>query len=90
MNRVIAPEKLMEETMAYARELATFSSPASMAVMKAQVYDHPLLPLADAMSESNRLMVASLKQTDFKEGVASFLEKRNPNFAPYPAPAVAD
>lgn len=82
VNRVIAPEELMSETLAYARELATNCSPASMAVMKTQVYNHPQLPIDQALAESNTMMVNSLRQSDFNEGVASFLEKRSPSFAP--------
>ena len=50
--------------------------------MKRQVYLHLQRPLHEAMEESNRLMAASLREDDFKEGVASFLEKRPPNFKP--------
>ena len=38
VNRAVEPEKLLEETMAYARDLAVNCSPASMASMKRQVY----------------------------------------------------
>lgn len=83
VNRVVAPEELMNETMAYARELAVHCSPASMAVMKRQVYEHPQMSMDDALAASNELMVSSLRRSDFNEGVASFLEKRDPDFAPY-------
>jgi enoyl-CoA hydratase/carnithine racemase len=82
VNQVFPPDELMEQTMAYARDLAINCSPASMAVMKRQVYTHPQMDMDEALAESNSLMVASLRQTDFKEGVASFLEKRAPSFAP--------
>jgi enoyl-CoA hydratase/carnithine racemase len=49
-------------------------------VMKQQVYRHLNLPLGEAMHESNRLMTESLKRGDFKEGVASFVERRPPRF----------
>ena len=67
----------------YVRELAANSSPASMAVMKHQVYSQLHMSLDDAMDASNAVMRESLKRPDFKEGVSSFLEKRPPNFAPY-------
>ena len=68
--------------IAYARELATFSSPASMAAMKRQVYADLERPLAAAADEANRLMLESFERPDFVEGVQSFGEKREPDFAP--------
>jgi enoyl-CoA hydratase/carnithine racemase len=82
VNRVVAPDLLMDETLAYASDLATNVSPSSMAVMKRQLYTHPSMPLADALAASNQLMKESVRGTDFKEGVASFIEKRTPNFQP--------
>src|SRR3954468_14515146 len=38
VNRAIEPDRLLGETYAYARDLATNCSPASMAAMKRQVY----------------------------------------------------
>ena len=40
VNAVHPPEELLDRTLDYARELATLSSPTSMAVMKRQVYEH--------------------------------------------------
>jgi enoyl-CoA hydratase/carnithine racemase len=82
VNRVLAPETLLEETLSYARELAAMSSPASMAAMKRQVYADLDRGLGDAVAEANRLMVESFGGPDFAEGVASFLERREPRFAP--------
>src|SRR5256714_6207153 len=83
VNRVVPPEQLMDETMAYAADLAANCSPASMAAMKKQVYRHMAADLTTAMQESNVLMAESLRQPDFKEGVASFVDKRPPQFAPF-------
>jgi enoyl-CoA hydratase/carnithine racemase len=83
VNQVFPAETLLDETLAYAEDLATNVSPTSMAVMKEQIYSHPMMPLADAMAASNRLMAESLRRPDFTEGVASFVEKRTPSFAPY-------
>jgi enoyl-CoA hydratase/carnithine racemase len=72
----------LEETIAYARDLATNSAPSSMAEMKRQVYKDLDRGLAAALEEANQLMVRSLLGEDFREGVASFVERREPHFAP--------
>ena len=82
VNRVLAPEELLDATVAYARDLATNSSPASMAAMKKQVYGDLERGLAPSLDDANRLMIESLQAPDFIEGVTSFVEKREPNFAP--------
>jgi enoyl-CoA hydratase/carnithine racemase len=81
VNRVIAPESLLEETLAYARELASCCSPASMATMKRQVYADLQRELPAALEEANRLMLESFAAPDFVEGVTSFVERRDPRFA---------
>jgi enoyl-CoA hydratase/carnithine racemase len=86
VDRVHPPEELLDRTLEYARELAAFSSPASMAVMKAQVYSHLERGAAESLEESNRLMGESFSRPDFAEGVASFVEGRPPDFAPHAAP----
>jgi enoyl-CoA hydratase/carnithine racemase len=49
-------------------------------VMKRQVYLHLMKPLHEAMEDTNQLMAESLTRDDFREGVASFVEKRAPAF----------
>ena len=80
VNRLYAPEKLREETYAYARDLADFVSPSAIAVIKRQLYDVPFQTLAEATIDANREMQIALKGNDFREGVASFVEKRPPRF----------
>lgn len=81
VNRVVEPDRLLDETLAYARDLVENCSPTSMAVMKRQVWSHLDEALADAAGASDELMAASLRRSDFKEGVASFVERRPPRFA---------
>ncbi len=83
VNRAIAPERLLEETLAYARDLAVNCSPASMAAMKGQLYGDLERGLDAALEEAGRLMLGSFAAPDFKEGVSSFLERREPRFAPF-------
>jgi len=81
VNRVVAHESLLETSLSYARDLAAHCSPSAMAVIKRQVYGHYQTDLATAMQESNEYMRASLREPDFREGVASFVERREPRFA---------
>jgi enoyl-CoA hydratase/carnithine racemase len=85
VNRVLAPELLLEETLAYAHDLATNCSPASMATIKRQVYTALEQDLSQALTEADELMLESFTAPDFQEGVTSFLERRDPRFAPLPA-----
>jgi enoyl-CoA hydratase/carnithine racemase len=82
VNRAIDPDVLIDETLAYARDLATNCSPASMAAMKRQVYADLDRELSDALATADRLMADSLRAPDFVEGVASFVERREPRFEP--------
>jgi enoyl-CoA hydratase/carnithine racemase len=81
VNRAYPRESVLEEALSYARELARSCSPASMATMKRQVYADLEGALSDAISEADRLMLASFGLPDFAEGVASFVERREPSFA---------
>src|SRR3954463_13804108 len=67
VNRVLPPEQLLSEALAYARDVASNCSPASLATIKRQVYAHSVATLDEALEESDRLMRQSLKGPDFKE-----------------------
>ena len=64
----------------YIKKLAMGSAPKSLQVIKAQVHRHNNMQLGESMKETNDWMAVSLKHSDFKEGVRSFIEKRPPNF----------
>ena len=82
VNKVVPADRLMEEVMSYATELAMNVSPSSMAVMKRQVYGDYAKDVATASTDALRLMAESFTRPDFKEGVQSFLQKRSPEFPP--------
>ncbi|HEX8205301.1 MAG TPA: enoyl-CoA hydratase [Solirubrobacteraceae bacterium] len=82
VNRVVAKEDVLDETLAYARDLAANCSPASMAAMKAQVYGDLERGLTESVDDANRLMLESFARPDFAEGVQSFVERRPPDFPP--------
>ena len=80
VNRTVPADELMETTMAYARDMADNVASTSIAVIKHQVWKHYEASLEDSLDETNGLMARSLRRADFKEGVASFVDKRPPNF----------
>ncbi|MEV1168662.1 enoyl-CoA hydratase-related protein [Nonomuraea sp. NPDC049784] len=80
VNRAVTGESVVAEAQAYARELAAYSSPASMAVIKRQVWHDWDTTLEASAATAVQEMVASFGRPDFAEGVASFLERRPPNF----------
>ncbi len=82
VNRAVGDGRTVDVAVQYARELATYSAPSSMAAMKRQVYADLERGLEPTVAEANRLMGESLQAPDFVEGVRSFVERREPDFAP--------
>ena len=82
VNKVLPDDQLMEFAMAYAADLAMNVSPSSMAVMKRQVYADYGNDVSRSTTEALRLMQESFTRPDFKEGVQSFLQKRQAEFPP--------
>lgn len=77
-------DNVLEHTIKFAERLAENVSPTSMYSIKQQIWKHAHLDVTEATRQSIQLMRESLKRgnKDFKEGVASFVEKRKPNFEP--------
>lgn len=80
VNRVVPDDKLLAEAHAYATLLANTVSPRSVAVMKRQLWEAQFQTLAEATVQANHEMELSFQTSDFKEGVAHYLEKRAARF----------
>jgi enoyl-CoA hydratase/carnithine racemase len=80
VNRVIEHDRLLTEVREYAYELATKCSPRSLKLMKRQLYGDLFTDLGASIRLSDQEMVRSFGTEDFKEGVASFLQRRPPRF----------
>ena len=78
--RVLPAEGFLPAVRALAADLAVNASPRSMRVIKAQLRSAPFQQLADATLMANAEMAKCRDTEDFREGVASFVEKRAPNF----------
>jgi methylglutaconyl-CoA hydratase len=77
VNEIIPPENLMTR----ARELAVLlmeNSPASLRATKQLLSDHARAELDEQIAAAVRENAAIRTTADFREGIASFLEKRKP------------
>lgn len=80
-TRVYPDEDLLEATVTYINDLAENCSPASIAGMKGQLYRDLFRDPTESFREAHRMTKATLKTSDFIEGVQSFVEKRKSNFS---------
>ncbi|HEY0226236.1 MAG TPA: enoyl-CoA hydratase [Mycobacterium sp.] len=80
VKEVVAGDELMKRALAYAEDIAANCSPASMAVIKRQVYGDTMRDVVEANSLAGVLLQESLPRPDVIEGITSFLEKRPPQF----------
>ena len=83
VQEVVPAEELPLRAHAYAVELATYSAPRSMALMKRQVTREAGLSLEESAREATALMLDSFSHPELPEGLASWNERRAPNFPPY-------
>jgi len=85
-NHLVERDDLLPFCRRYIEQLADSCSPASIAVMKAQVNANVHRGLGAAEAAAEQLMKESFERPDFGEGVRSFIEKRPPRFARITAP----
>jgi enoyl-CoA hydratase len=79
VSRVVPAGKLMEEAIAVAEKIASYSLPVAMMAKEAinRAYE---TTLAEGVRFERRLFHASFALEDQKEGMAAFVEKRKPKF----------
>ena len=87
VNAALPQAEVLQHAQQYVRDLAATSSPASMAIMKRQVYQQMHAGMLAAEREARTLMIESFGRNDFREGVASFTQRRAPRFERLPSPA---
>jgi enoyl-CoA hydratase/carnithine racemase len=80
VDRCSEPGRALEDAREYAAELIRYSSPSSMATIKRQVYDDLDRSFAESMTSAIEQMRQSFDRPDFREGVESFVEHREPSF----------
>ena len=80
VNRLVAPEALMDETRAYVKQMKDNVSPASLRETKWQIYKDLHRDLASAVRDSERLIDEMSRHKDYREGVRAYLDKRQPKW----------
>lgn len=78
-NRVVAADSLLEETLAWAAELAD-RAPLSLKYAKQAVNDALENPVDHVISAEAKLQHICINSEDAAEGATAFLEKRSPNW----------
>lgn len=79
VSRVVPAKKLMDEVNAAARKIAEKSMISVMAIKEA-VHRADQLPLSEAVLFERRLFHSMFAAEDQTEGMAAFIEKREPQF----------
>ncbi len=77
--RVVAPEKLLDEAMAAATKIASYSQPIVM-MAKETVNRAQEVSLTEGARFERRLFLSMFSTEDQKEGMKAFIEKRKPEF----------
>jgi len=79
VSRIVTPENLLDEAVAAAAKIATFSQPVAM-MAKEAVNRAFETSLAEGLRFERRLMHSMFALEDQKEGMSAFIEKRKPVF----------
>ncbi|HEY4078525.1 MAG TPA: enoyl-CoA hydratase [Rhizomicrobium sp.] len=79
INRVVTPDALENETMALA-SLVAAKPHATVKTGKEAFYRQLEMPLAEAYDYASKVMTENMLNADACEGIAAFLEKREPQW----------
>lgn len=79
INRAVRPETLSEEVEALANGIAAKLGSA-VRIGKRAFYEQLDMPLSDAYAHTGAVMAANMLDRDTEEGIAAFIEKRDPDW----------
>jgi len=80
VNDTLPDDALLAHATAYARNIATYSAPRSLAAMKAQVWTALDEDYTTAFAAADMEQELATRTADFREAFASYREKRAPLF----------
>ena len=79
VSRVVSQEELMQQTMEYAKELAS-GPPLAIQLIKRLTYDSLAMNLESALDLAGDAALTVHSSQDYKEGALAFVEKRPPTW----------
>ena len=79
-NETCDADEVLPRALDYARNLIATVAPGSLKQTRWQVYRDLHRDAASAVDESERLVRVMMREADYAEGVAAFLEKRKPRW----------
>jgi enoyl-CoA hydratase/carnithine racemase len=80
VSRICAEGQVLEESLAFAREVVRACSPRSIAVTKRLLNAAPSQTFAEAFEMARLETRPAIASAHFREGVAAMKERRAPNF----------
>jgi enoyl-CoA hydratase/carnithine racemase len=80
VNQVLPAENLLPHAYAYAARLMETVAPESLRQTRWQVYRDLHRDAAASVTDSERLIREMMRQPDYREGVAAFIERRTPRW----------
>lgn len=80
VNRLVEPAELVDEAVKYAQQMVDQVSPNSLMHTKRQMYADQHRDVASSVVESEQLLKDMMKQKDYPEAIAAYLEKRLANW----------
>jgi enoyl-CoA hydratase/carnithine racemase len=83
VQQLSEPGEVLDDAVAYARQVAASVSPVAMAMIKSQVWRDCETTMEQARVRAQYLLTQAKAQPDFQEGVRSLVDKRPPQFEPY-------
>ena len=81
VNRLVEPQDLLPAALAYATELARSASPYAMSLIKRQLADDQARTFTESRDHAAALLATAKRAPDYREGVLSYIERRQPEFA---------
>ena len=80
VNAVYPAEALLEQTYTFVRNMIATVSPNSLRQTRWQIYRDLHRDIASSVKDSEALLDSMMREPDYKEGVAAFVEKRPPSW----------